>query len=113
MGLDSYAVLPEPEDEEGYTIYPAAPDDAFAGIHLCGGMFSGGQGSSSFRGKVYADAIERATGVSLYQEYIPPDVVAKMADDMTERPPDDDAADDLVKFFQVCKASGYGLSGWW
>ncbi len=48
------------------------------GIQLCGGMNSGTGGS--FRGKVYADVVEHVSGVSLYEEWIPPDVVRAMAE---------------------------------
>jgi hypothetical protein len=63
MGLDTYAVKPTPEDG----LYPPADRDHFAGVgSLTGGIFSG-NGSGSFRGKVYDMLVEEATGQSLYQ----------------------------------------------
>lgn len=124
MGLDTYAVIPnDPDDgEAGGT---TAPPEPFEGINLIGGMFSGG--GASFRGKCYDGMVEEATGVSLYEEFIPPETVAEMADKLEANPPkghrrgmseDDDDWDeydgaDLVKFFVVCRENGYGLHGWW
>lgn len=74
MGLDTYAMLAA-QDGEPHT----APDEPFAGLKLCGGMYSGGAGSSSIRGKVYDEVVLEATGESLYQERIEPETVAEMA----------------------------------
>lgn len=74
MGLDTFASV-KGEDGEWH----AAPDEPFAGLKLTGGMYSGGGGSSSIRGKVYADVVLEATGEGLYQERIEPEVVAEMA----------------------------------
>jgi hypothetical protein len=74
MGLDTYATELGADGK-----WHPAPDEPFAGIHLVGGMFSGGAGSSSMRGKVYANVVRAATGESLYEERIDPDRVARMA----------------------------------
>jgi hypothetical protein len=74
MGLDTIAVT---LDEDG-KLKPA-PDEPFEGLRLCGGIYSGGSDSASIRGKVYAELVEAATGVSLYEERIEPPRVAAMA----------------------------------
>jgi hypothetical protein len=74
MGLDTFATVRGADGE-----WEPAPDEPFAGIHLVGGVFSGGAGSSSMRGKVYANVVHAATGQSLFQERIEPPVVAEMA----------------------------------
>ena len=74
MGLDTYATALDPGGE-----WHMAPDEPFEGLQLCGGMLSGGAGSSSIRGKVYADVVLEATGENLYQERIEPETVAEMA----------------------------------
>jgi hypothetical protein len=51
-----------------------APDEPFEGLQLADGW-----GSSSIRGKVYAEVIEAATGHSLYQDHIEPPTVLEMA----------------------------------
>jgi hypothetical protein len=75
MGLDNFvsrspgdAVL-TPEDELAI---------AASGSSLCGGFHS--DGVTSFRGKVYAPFVAAVTGESLYQEWLPPETVADMAD---------------------------------
>jgi hypothetical protein len=74
VGLDTYAVA---RGEDGK--WRAAPDKPFEGLCLIGGMHSGGAGSSSIRGKVYGEAVEAATGESLYQRRIEPETVTEMA----------------------------------
>ena len=74
MGLDTFASAKGPDGE-----WHAAPDQPFAGLRLVGGMYSGGQGSSSMRGKVYDEVVLEATGESLYQALIEPATVAEMA----------------------------------
>lgn len=74
MGLDTYAMVKRPDGE-----WDVAPDEPFAGLALVGGMYSGGAGSSSIRGKVYAEVVLEATGESLYQERIEPEKVAELA----------------------------------
>jgi hypothetical protein len=74
MGLDTYAMQRGADGD-----WDVAPDEPFDGIELCGGLCSGGQNSSSIRGKVYAHVVLAATGESLYQERIEPERVAQMA----------------------------------
>lgn len=74
MGLDTYAVV---RGDGG--VYRSAPDGPFDGLRLVGGMYSGGVNSSSIRGKVYERVVAAATGESLYQRRIEPDVIAEMA----------------------------------
>jgi len=124
MGLDTYARR-APEEE-----LTAEDSQAFeaAGIELCGGIFSGGGGS--FRGKVYDDLILEITGVSLYQEWIPPEQVREMYQAFAECEPEKtlqegeadgrfwhehstDEIAELRAFFRVCAERGLGLAGWW
>jgi hypothetical protein len=74
MGLDTFAMVRGLDGE-----WEPAPDEPFEGIELVGGVFSGGTGSSSMRGKVYNLVVMAATGESLYQERIEPERVAEMA----------------------------------
>jgi hypothetical protein len=74
MGLDTYATTRDAAGE-----WQLAPDEPFEGLSLCGGIASGGAGSSSIRGKVYAAVVAAATGESLYEERIEPARVAEMA----------------------------------
>lgn len=69
LGLDTYAMA---QDEHG--AWRHAPDEQFEGLRLADGW-----GSSSIRGKVYAEVVEAATGHSLYQQHIEPPTVAEMA----------------------------------
>ena len=116
MGLDTFAsraandvVLTE-EDERAF--------DA-AGLELCGGMYSGAE--SSFRGKVYGELVRDVTGVSLYDEWIPPETVQKMADALEACDPATEAEPgippsvvrDLARFFRICADRDLGLIGWW
>jgi len=116
MGLDTFAscapgnVVLSDEDEGAF--------DA-AGLELCGGMHSGDGGS--FRGKVYAELILDVTGVSLYEEWIPPEVVREMAAALEACDPEavaepgtpPGAVRDIARFFRVCADRGLGLVGWW
>jgi len=77
-----------------------------------------------FRGKVYEKGIRRITGVSLYQEWIPPETVAEMyqaikayefskwQEDEEDVDPEDVIHSDLCKFFKVCAERGLGLVAW-
>ena len=92
---------------------------------LCGGMLSG-VGNDSFRGKVYNDLVELATGVSLYQEWIDNETISAMADALeafdfsiyTEdatctwqiRP---EEFQDLKTIFRLHADAGNVLHGWW
>lgn len=120
MGLDTYAAnsaagdLRE-EDEQAFDT---------AGLYLCGGLHSGTGGS--FRGKVYADVIKHVTGVSLYEDWIPPDTVAAMAEALDLCDPEtveSEMADrihattvfevlELRRFFRICADRGLGLVSW-
>jgi hypothetical protein len=121
MGLDTYAARSQ---SDGMT----DPDrKAFeeAEITLCGGLLSGDAGS--FRGKVYEYVVHTVTGVSLYQEWIPPDTVGEMADAFARCDPEQVAEEEhwppyvtspehvleLATFFRVCADRGLGLRGWW
>ena len=120
MGLDTYAAR-APGDEE-----PSEEDRRLfeeAGLALCGGFNSGHGSDGSFRGKVYSSTVEKVTGVSLYEEWIPPEVVEKMAGAFELCDPEavarEDASgpgvgeiQDLGKFFRICANHGLGLIGW-
>lgn len=122
MGLDN--IISRSPDEDVLT-----PEDeralAESGIGLCGGMYS--DGVTSFRGKVYDTFVSEVTGVSLYQEWIPPETVAEMADKLDECDPEtigerlDLDADcvpspgeirDLQKLFRLCADRGLGIIAW-
>ena len=118
MGLDTYASR-SPDDieltEEDIQAFEEAD------IFLCGGIFSGGGGS--FRGKVYALLISEITGESLFQEWIPPEIVRKMYDTLVKYNPEEAVQEfgyrntageylDLCKFFKICSQRGLGLIGW-
>ena len=120
MGLDTYAAR-SPDEK-----LTAEDEKAFADVgQLCGGIYSGDGGS--FRGKVYSDAVERVSGESLYQEWIPPETVRAMADAFARCDPDavaEEMAGEvhattatevryLGAFFRVCADRGLGLVGWW
>ena len=90
---------------------------------VCAGMFTD-HGQTSFRGKLYADLVEQATGVSLYQEEIPSEVILKMADDLDtfdiqeyDGEPgfdiDDKEFQSLKKMFRLHADAGHYLIGWW
>jgi hypothetical protein len=116
VGLDTFAsrsagrpTLTE-DDEQAF-------DDA--GLKLCGGICSGSE--SSFRGKVYAELIAGVTGVSLYEQWIGPEVVRDMADALETCDPvqvaepgtPPSALRDLGRFFRICADRDLGLVGWW
>jgi hypothetical protein len=123
MGLDNFvsrspdeAVL-TPEDERAITE---------SGISLCGGMHS--DGVTSFRGKVYQLFVARVTGESLYQDWLPPETVATMADKLDACDPDTvhERLDldphfipgpgeirDLQRLFRICADRGLGLVAWY
>lgn len=121
MGLDTFASR-SPDDIE------LNPEDtqAFqdADIQLAGGIFSGGN-DGSFRGKIYQILIREITGVSLLQDWIPPETVREMSQaladcdpqeaidgsDTWDRTPDDIL--ELRKFFKVCAVRNLGLVNWW
>lgn len=91
-------------------------------VNLCGGMFSG-NGSGSFRGKVYDDVVAGITGTSLYEERIKNPGVRDMASALEAatykeaKSYDKDITkqewEDLVKMFKAYAEAGYNLCGWW
>jgi hypothetical protein len=126
MGLDTYAsrssddVMLTEEDERAFFN---------AGIELCGGLFSGNDGS--FRGKVYWDVVFEVTEVSLTTEWLPPETVREMAAKLNAVSPEELAeindyartrytgsptnADEMMSlqcFFTICANRGLGLIGW-
>jgi hypothetical protein len=123
MGLDVYALrsLEEPLAEEDVLAFDKA------NIELCGGIFSGDGGS--FRGKVYDTLILDITEVSLYQQWIPTEIVREMAAalHLVDRKEFDKTAPEkyryekfnsytiehLCRFFDVCVERGLGLAGDW
>lgn len=120
MGLDTYASA-SPDD----ILLSEADCQAFAdaGIQLCGGIFSGGEGS--FRGKIYDLLILEITGYSLYEPWIPPETVKEMYASLLNCDPEDailysDRYDltpsdilELRKFFKICNERNLGLLNWW
>jgi len=119
MGLDTFASQ-SPDD----IILSEDDVQAFsdADIHLCGGVFSGSDGS--FRGKVYSILLMEITNVSLYQDWIPPETVlemytALMECDLQEAINMSDSLNrtisevlNLRKFFKVCVERNLGLLNW-
>lgn len=117
MGLDTFASR-SPEDieltEEDLIAFSEA------NIELCGGVFSGGGNDGSFRGKIYALMILDITGISLYQEWIPPETVTEMYKALQTCDPQSDCGssnspqdvEDLRKFFMICSDRGLGLINW-
>jgi hypothetical protein len=120
MGLDTYAARsPAGDLQEG-------DEQAFdkADLLLCGGMHSGSGGS--FRGKVYSEVVKHVTGVSLYDEWIPPDRVRAMAaafdlcdpqaveNELVGRVHATSALEvhELRRFFRICADRGLGLVSW-
>lgn len=131
MGLDTYAAYGK--DHHKFNHDPEAsnlvPDELFPKNKLCGGMFSGG--GNSFRGKVYNDWVEYCTGVSLYEEEIPADVVEQMYKALSNLTNpvifaefnnsgcndtyqiDFEHAQDILEWFKVVKDEGASIIGWW
>ncbi|MCB2202898.1 hypothetical protein KQH56_02715 [bacterium] len=77
-----------------------------------------------FRGKVFEEVVRRITGVSLYQEWIPPETVREMyqsikayefskwQEDNENVYPEEVEHSDLCKFFNVCAERELGLVAW-
>jgi hypothetical protein len=97
-----------------------------AKIELSGGMYSGDPGS--FRGKIYVYLVHHLTGVSLYQDWIPPQTVARMSRSLDSCDPEaalrtydgpyeeELTPKDVINlrtFFRVCAKRKLGLVGWW
>lgn len=114
MGLDTLAAR-DPDIS-----LTEADDEAFrrARVLLCEC-----EGDTSFRGKVYAELVEDVTGVSLFQEWIPPEVVRRMAAQLEQCDPVEEAGrqDDcspfevveVGRFFRLCADRGLGLINSW
>ncbi len=121
MGIDTFASR-SPDD----IVLTEEDRNAFgkANIELCGGIFSGGGNDGSFRGKVYVMMILDIAGVSLTQEWIPPETVREMYTAFLNCDPQQ-AFDEycwtrgtpneileLRKFLKVCSECGLGLINW-
>lgn len=121
MGLDNFV-----SRSPGEVVLTAEDERAFteSGITLCRGMHS--DGVTSFRGKVYSLFVTKVTGESLFDEWLPPETVAAMADKLAACDPDTagDRLDlyedfvpspgeihDLRKLFRLCTERGLGLIG--
>ena len=120
MGLDTYAARSAKGDlpDEDELVFDRAD------LQLCGGLHSGSGGS--FRGKVYADIVKHVTGVSLYEEWIPPDTVREMAQAFDLCDPEAVQSEiagsayaispyevhELQRFFRICADRGLGLVSW-
>lgn len=115
MGLDNYAAR---SPDGGLTEEDLAAFEA-ADIHL-------GQGANGFRGKLYKDLISDVTGVSLYEEWIPPEMVRQMWVALEQCDPEEVtkdrfysasgssyAVDELRKFFRVCVERNLGITSSW
>ena len=128
MGLDTYAMRETEEfDENNDVVMTGLDDSLFDGIHLIGGMCSGGSGSHSFRGKCYDDDVEKITGQSLYQESIAPVTVKEMARKITIKVGQQEdckhVGNDwdcescrlthLKRWFQVAAENDAYVVGWW
>lgn len=115
MGLDNRAARSPDGDltEEDLAAFEAAD------IHL-------GQGPDGFRGKLYQDLISDVTGVSLYDAWIPPDMVRQMWVALERCDPEEvtkdriydasstpSAVTELRKFFRVCVERNLGLISSW
>lgn len=91
-----------------------------ADIHL-------GQGHGGFRGKLYQELIFNVTGVSLYEDWIPPEVVRQMWEALERCDPEEVtkkievyndsntpfAVGELRKSFRVCVERNLGLVSSW
>ena len=78
-----------------------------------------------FHGKIYKILIQEITGVSLYQDWIPPETIREMSQALADCDPQEaieltDAWErttydviELRKFFKVCADRGLGLINLW
>lgn len=113
MGLDNFW-----KNSDGQTAYIKEASG------VCGGMMSD-NGESSFRGKVYYDIVKQATGVNLYDDKIPNEIVKKMADDLENYdlksyknsgygyPIDEKEFESLKKMFRLHADAGNFLVSFW
>jgi hypothetical protein len=122
MGLDSII-----SRSPNKIVLPAADKRALneSGIELCGGMYS--DGVTSFRGKVYDMFVLKVTGVSLYEEWLPPETISEMADALAKVDPETIGEQlglseyftpspgevrNLQKLFRLCAERGLGIVAW-
>jgi hypothetical protein len=122
MGLDS--IISRSPNE---VVLPAEDRRALneSGIELCGGI--GGDGVISFRGKVYDMFVLKVTGVSLYEEWLPPETISEMADALARVDPETigeqlalseyftpspDEVRNLQKLFRLCAQRRLGITAW-
>lgn len=124
MGLDCFWMKKAVNDNGEEVKVDANIDEE---IQVCGGLFSG-QGNSSFRGKVYDGIVEKASDISLYQEWIDNKDVIKIADSLEQFSLSDydsiidssygfqiseDEFLNLKKMFRLHADAGHCLHGWW
>ena len=114
MGLDTYAQLSIDEElsEEDERAFQEA------GISLCGGILSGRGNDGKVGEEINVGLLEGITGESLYEEWIPPEVVAEMYQklescNLSDYPERVDEVMNLRRFFKVCVDRNLGLYGWW
>lgn len=122
MGLDSII-----SRSPNKVILPAADKRALneSGIELCGSLHS--DGVTSFRGKVYNMFVLKVTGVSLYEEWLPPETISEMADALAKVDPETIGEElalgeystpspsevlNLQKLFRLCAERGLGITAW-
>jgi len=119
MGLDNFWVKPGLVDEDGQ-------EEVFEleglKVSLCGGMLSG-NGSGSFRGKVYAEVVEEATGISLYSDRLTNEQVMTIASLLQKNKPSEfptgpwetteEEYNNLIEMFQAYGEAGAELVSWY
>ncbi len=101
MGLDNFFQRPKSDER---------PEPAWPDFKVCGGMFSGSNGS--FRGKVYQGFIQKVTGKILY-EYQSPESVKEMAEKLTPYLDEDEENAELIKMFQFAAENDLELVPWY
>ena len=122
MGLDS--IISRSPDT---TVLSAEDERALteSGIELCGSFSS--NGVTSFRGKVYDMFVLKVTGVSLYEDWLPPETISEMADGLAKVDPETIGEQlalseyftpspgevrNLQKLFRLCAERGLGIIAW-
>jgi hypothetical protein len=131
MGLDNYAVSTRPPDDwtdadRDLLLAPEARAALYAAQaeierERDGCFFEG----RYFRGKYVQELIMDITGVSIYEDWIPPETIEKMADVLAECDPEEairayEASEgfggctpgelsDLIVFFRICADYELGL----
>lgn len=131
MGLDCCWTHPDWTNDEGELVASRVPTPDTE-LELVGGMLSG-HGAKSFRGKVYAEFIKSATGVSLYNPELHPRTVEFVSKTLStmhwdyarqsivceetqrgpQRPQTETEFNDLVTMFSFYADKGAGLIGHW